>query len=100
MAAPTAGLGVLRRLRPFVAAHGRMLGIATLTLPLLAAAQLVSPYLIRLAIDDHITPAAAGSPDEPARLYRLEGQAPPVWPRQDRCVDFGCRRKAGETGFR
>jgi ATP-binding cassette subfamily B protein len=71
MAAPTAGLGILRRLSPFVVAHGRMLGIATLTLPLLAAAQLISPYLIRLAIDNHITPAASGSPDALAGLRGL-----------------------------
>ncbi len=33
---------------------------ASLTLPLLAAAQLAAPYLLRLAIDRHVAPAASG----------------------------------------
>ena len=49
--ARVASLGVLRRLRPFVAAHGTMLFVAGLTLPFLAGAQLVAPYLLRVAID-------------------------------------------------
>jgi len=58
--AKVASLGVLRRLRPFVAAHSTMLFVAGLTLPFLAGAQLVAPYLLRVAIDRHITPAANG----------------------------------------
>ncbi len=55
-----ASLGVLRRLRPFVAAHSKLLMVAGITLPFLAGAQLVAPYLLRVAIDRHITPAANG----------------------------------------
>ncbi len=55
-----ASLSILRRLRPFVAAHATLLAVAALTLPFLAGAQLVAPYLLRLAIDRYITPAAAG----------------------------------------
>jgi len=66
-----ASLGILRRLRPFVAAHGRILMVAGLTLPCLAAAQLVAPYLLRVAIDRHITPAAAGQPGALEGLWTL-----------------------------
>ncbi|MGD8331564.1 MAG: ABC transporter ATP-binding protein [Acidobacteriota bacterium] len=56
-------LSVLRRLVPFVRGHGRLVLASTLLLPLLAAVQLVQPYLIRIAIDDHLTPATEGVPD-------------------------------------
>ncbi|HJO04384.1 MAG TPA: ABC transporter ATP-binding protein [Acidobacteriota bacterium] len=54
-------LRILRRLRPYVQDHAGLLVVASLTLPLLAAAQLAAPYLLRLAIDRHVTPAAAGN---------------------------------------
>ena len=53
-------LRILKRLRPYVQQHAGLLVLAGLTLPLLAAAQLAAPYLLRLAIDRHVTPAATG----------------------------------------
>jgi len=53
-------LSVLRRLVPFVRNHGRLVLASTVLLPVLAAGQLVQPYLIRIAIDDHLTPATEG----------------------------------------
>ena len=53
-------LRILKRLRPYVQQHVRLLVFASLTLPLLAAAQLAAPYLLRLAIDRHVAPAASG----------------------------------------
>jgi ATP-binding cassette subfamily B protein len=42
-----------------------------LTLPFLAGAQLVAPYLLRVAIDRHITPAANGVPGALDGLWTL-----------------------------
>jgi len=61
----------LRRLRPFIAAHSGLLTVAGLTLPFLAGAQLVAPYLLRVAIDRHITPAANGVPGALDGLWTL-----------------------------
>ncbi len=55
-------LSVLRRLVPFVRVHGRLVAASALLLPALAAGQLVQPYLIRIAIDDYLTPASRGVP--------------------------------------
>lgn len=55
-------LRVLGRLWPFVRRHGGVLAASAATLPALAAASVITPYLLRLAIDRHITPAAAGQP--------------------------------------
>lgn len=67
----TRDLTVLRRLIPFIRAHGRLLLLSALTLPLMSAAQLATPYIIRLVIDRHITPAAAGRPDALSGLVWL-----------------------------
>lgn len=69
--AKVAGLGILRRLRPFIAAHSGLLTVAGVTLPFLAGAQLVAPYLLRVAIDRHITPAANGVPGALDGLWTL-----------------------------
>jgi ATP-binding cassette subfamily B multidrug efflux pump len=66
-------IGVLVRLRPFVQSHSGVLLLAGLTLPFLAAAQLITPYLLRLAIDRHITPAADGDPSSLQGLWLLIG---------------------------
>ncbi len=55
-------LSVLRRLVPFVRAHWVLVASSTVLLPLLAAVQLLQPYLIRVAIDDFLTPASQGTP--------------------------------------
>ncbi|NKB88640.1 MAG: ATP-binding cassette domain-containing protein [Acidobacteria bacterium] len=68
-----ASLGILRRLRPFVATHARLLLVAGITLPFLAGAQLVAPYLLRVAIDQHITPAANGNAAALDGLWTLIG---------------------------
>ena len=47
---------------PFVQVHGRLVAASALLLPALAAGQLVQPYLIRVAIDGYLTPAAQGVP--------------------------------------
>ena len=60
--ADTRDLSVLRRLVPFIRAHGGLVAASTMLLPALAAVQLLQPYLIRLAIDDYLTPAAEGTP--------------------------------------
>ncbi len=44
---------------------------ASLTLPLLAAAQLAAPYLLRLAIDRHVAPAASGDASALDGLWAL-----------------------------
>ena len=56
-------LGILRRLFPFLRAHAWLIFASALFLPLLAGSQLLQPYLLRIAIDRHITPAAAGEAD-------------------------------------
>ncbi|MFQ5743069.1 MAG: ABC transporter ATP-binding protein [Acidobacteriota bacterium] len=53
-------LSILRRLLPYVLSHIGLVGISILLLPLLAVAQLLQPYLVRVAIDEHISPAVAG----------------------------------------
>ncbi len=64
-------LSVLRRLAPFVWAHGGLVAASALLLPALAATQLVQPYLIRVAIDSYLTPAARGVPGALSGLPRL-----------------------------
>ncbi len=64
-------LRTLRRLRPYVQQHVGLLALASLTLPLLAAAQLAAPYLLRVAIDRHVTPAAAGDASALEGLWTL-----------------------------
>ena len=56
-------LSILRRLFPFVRRHTGLVTGSALLLPALAAVQLVQPYLIRVAIDDYLTPAAQGAPN-------------------------------------
>ena len=56
-------LSVLRRLVPYVRRHAALVVGSALLLPALAAVQLVQPYLIRVAIDDYLTPASQGAPD-------------------------------------
>lgn len=67
----TMDLRILARLRPYVQRHGRLLLGAAVTLPFLAAAQLVGPYLLRLAIDRHISPAVDGVPGALEGLWTL-----------------------------
>jgi len=55
-------LSVLRGLVPFVRGHARLVVVSTVLLPVLAAVQLAQPFLIRIAIDDHLTPAVQGAP--------------------------------------
>ncbi len=64
-------LSVLRRLVPFVRVHRRLVAASALLLPALAASQLVQPYLIRIAIDGYLTPAARGVPDALSGLTEL-----------------------------
>ncbi len=64
-------LRILKRLRPYVQQHAGLLVLASLTLPLLAAAQLAAPYLLRLAIDRHVTPAATGDASALGGLWTL-----------------------------
>ena len=64
-------LRTLKRLRPYVKQHAGLLVLASLTLPLLAAAQIAAPYLLRVAIDRHVTPAAAGTPSALDGLWTL-----------------------------
>lgn len=66
-------LRVLVRLRPFVQPHAGLLLLAGLTLPLMAITQLAGPYLLRLAIDEHIVPAAAGNDGALGGLWPLIG---------------------------
>ncbi len=56
-------LSVLRRLVPFIRAHLRLVAASSVLLPMLAGVQLLQPYLIRIAIDDFLTPAAQGAPN-------------------------------------
>ena len=65
----TRELRVLVRLRPYVLAHRKVLLLAGATLPLLAGAQLIGPYLLRVALDDYISPAAAGDDTALAGLW-------------------------------
>ena len=44
----------MRRLWPFVRAHRRTLAAAAVLFPVASAVDLVPPYLIKVAIDDHI----------------------------------------------
>lgn len=67
----TRDLRTLKRLRPYVRQHGGLLVLASLTLPVLAAAQLAAPYLLRVAIDRHVTPAAAGNSSALDGLWTL-----------------------------
>ena len=60
--APRRDLSVLRRLFPFILRHGQLAAASIVLLPALAAVYLLQPYLIRLAIDDHLTPALQGVP--------------------------------------
>ncbi len=53
-------LRILTRLSPFVRRHARLLVLSGVTLPLLAAAQLAGPWVLRVAIDSHIAPAGGG----------------------------------------
>lgn len=69
----TLDLGVLLRLRPWVGRHKRLLAAAGATLPFLAAVQLVGPYLLRLAIDRHISPAVEGQAGALDGLWTLIG---------------------------
>lgn len=55
-------LSVLQRLVPFVRTHIRIVIVALLLLPFLAGVQLAQPYLIRVAIDNYLAPAAEGTP--------------------------------------
>ena len=55
-------LAVLRRLWPFVWKHAPLLIWSGLMLPPLAGVQLLSPYLVRLAIDRHIVPSISSQP--------------------------------------
>ena len=64
-------LGILRRLFPFLRAHAGLIFVSALFLPLLAGSQLLQPYLLRVAIDRHITPAAAGEADALVGFGRL-----------------------------
>jgi len=64
-------LGILRRLLPFLRAHAWLIFASALFLPLLAGSQLLQPYLLRIAIDRHITPAAAGEADALVGFGRL-----------------------------
>jgi ATP-binding cassette subfamily B protein len=66
-------LSVLRRLLPFVRRHIRLVAASTVLLPALAGVQLVQPYLIRVAIDDYLTPASQGSPGALSGFSRLIG---------------------------
>ena len=54
-------LSVLHRLMPFIRRHSSVVVASALLLPALAACQLVQPYLIRIAIDDYLTPASRGA---------------------------------------
>lgn len=64
---------ILGRLRPFVQRHWVLLAAAGATLPFLAGAQLLGPYLLRLAIDRHIAPAVGGDAGALAGLWSLIG---------------------------
>ncbi len=64
-------LGILRRLVPFLRGHAGLIFASALFLPLLAGSQLLQPYLLRIAIDQHITPAAAGEADALVGFGRL-----------------------------
>lgn len=64
-------LRVLARLKPYVVRHARLLLIAGLTLPAMALTQLIGPYILRLAIDRHIAPAATGQPTALDGLWSL-----------------------------
>jgi ATP-binding cassette subfamily B protein len=66
-------LSVLRRLLPFVRRHAGVVVASALLLPLLSAVQLLQPYLIRLAIDDYLTPASEGLPGALAGFGWLVG---------------------------
>lgn len=66
-------LSVLRRLVPFVRQHSGLVGASIVLLPVLASVQLLQPYLIRVAIDDYLTPASQGSPGALSGFSRLIG---------------------------
>ena len=56
-------LSVLRRLVPFVRGHVGVVAASIMLLPLLAGVQLAQPYLIRIAIDDYLTPGQFDWPE-------------------------------------
>ena len=66
-------LSILRRLMPYLRAHALLIVFAGALLPFLTLTQLLQPYLVRLAIDDHIGPAAAGEADALSGLWMLIG---------------------------
>ena len=66
-------LSVLRRLVPYIRGHRGIVVASTLLLPALAAVQLLQPYLMRLAIDDYLTPAAQGVPGAMQGFWPLIG---------------------------
>ncbi len=66
-------LSVLRRLVPYIRAHLRLVAVSTVLLPLLAGVQLLQPYLIRVAIDDYLTPASQGDANALSGFSTLVG---------------------------
>ena len=60
---------LLRRFLPFVTPHWKLLAISGCLLPVLAGVQLVTPYLVKLAIDDHIAVGQLAGLGRVAWLY-------------------------------
>ncbi len=60
---------LLRRFLPIVTPHWKLLAISGCLLPVLAGVQLVTPYLVKLAIDDHIAVGQLAGLGRVAWLY-------------------------------
>lgn len=53
---PSVDFNLIKRLLPFFRPHRRMFAIALATYPVVAALQLVQPYLVKVAVDRHLVP--------------------------------------------
>ncbi|MES1204852.1 MAG: ABC transporter ATP-binding protein [Pseudomonadota bacterium] len=62
---------LLGRLRPFVARYGRALAVSVALLPIISALEVLQPYLLKLAIDEHIAPHRMEGLDRLGVLYLL-----------------------------
>ncbi len=62
-------LGLLKRFWPFVRPHWRLLAVSLCLLPVLAGVQLVTPWLVKLVVDEHIAPGKLEGLGRLAGLY-------------------------------
>ncbi len=60
---------LLGRVFPFVRKHGRALGASIALLPVISAFEVIQPYLLKIAIDEHIAPHKLAGLDTLGLLY-------------------------------